>query len=180
MEGTTVLMLLVVALAVLITVVILVGLRRGPAAYYELRNTHPAPDQAKRLEQLETALGDRYRVLPRSRLIDFIDVKSRLSRRTRTWAHERILEACFDFALLDRNSPKTIGILMGDDADRPRRERRQRDFVRKLCESLGMPVVTLDAVLASDPEYLRSAVERWGSTAPKAKASNSRQEPTLA
>lgn len=180
MDASTLLILLIAALALLILLVVLVNLRRGPGAYYVLRDTAIDADQSKRMDQLEAALGDRYRVLPRSRMADFVDVKPRISYRTRGWAMDRILDACFDFVLLDRQSPKVLGILMGDDEDQPRAKRKERKFVRKVCGKLGLPVVTLDAVLASDPDYLRNAVGHQDE-APAAVAEETlRQEPTLA
>ena len=179
MDGSTVLILLIAALAALILVVILVNLHRGPGAYFLLRDSALTPDDARRMDQLESALGDRYRVLPRTRLADFVDVKHRLSHRTRGWARDRILDACFDFVLLDRESNRAVGILLGDDTDLARRRRRQRTFTRQVCEKLALPVVTLDPVLASDPEYLRNAVGHQGRQQEISEESSARQEPTL-
>ena len=180
MDGRTALILAIGALALLTLLVVIVSLRRGPRAYYVRRDALTPGVSPGYLESLEDALGDRYRVLPRTRVSEFVDVKPRLSHRTRNWARDRIRDLRFDFTLLARADGSAVGILLGGDVDLPRRERQKRAFLRKVCDTVALPVLTLQPAMVSDPVYLRRAVEGAGPDSPEPAESAARREPSLA
>lgn len=177
MDGSTVLILSIVALGVLITLVIIVGLRRGPGAWYTRQDALSPADGSALLERIEATVGDHYRVFPHIRVAEFAATKPHLSRRNRNWAINRILDLRLDFALFPRDGSPASGVLIGDDGDLPRRQRRRRAFLRQVCDAVDLPLATLDPALTGDPDYLRNALGQ-SSTSP-APDQPARQEPTL-
>ena len=177
MDGSTVLILSIVALGVLITLVIIVGLRRGPGAWYTRQDALWPADGSALLERIEAAVGSDYRVFPHIRVAEFAATRPHLSRRNRNWAINRILDLRLDFVLLPRDGSPPRGVLIGDDGDLPRRQRRRRTFLRQVCAAVDLPLVTLDPALSGDPDYLANALV--GSSASPPANQHARQEPTL-
>ena len=102
MEGTTLVILAIVALVGMIALFIGFGIWRGPRALYVRRESLFSADEASMLRRLEKALADDYLVIPKLAVIEMVDLRPLLSSFSTS---ERIvrwsaMEACAMIALL--------------------------------------------------------------------------------
>lgn len=121
---------------------------------YQLRRPFFEPAELELLSALEQAAGERYRVLAKVRLADVVDVTA-VARRS-YWYHatNRISAARFDFLLcdpLDLEPVCAIEMEAASDANA---------FLDELCQTIGLPLVRLDAEQARSFATLRTIIDQ--------------------
>lgn len=154
MDGLTVLLLGLGAVVLLIALVTGVGLLRGPRALYVRNDTLLSKEEDDLLRALERCAGNEFRVLAKVGVYGVVRPRKRLPRKARRYASEQILGDLFDYVLVDRISLRPVSALLVERTDAPRRQRRHYAFLTRLCTAVGLPLILIDPVAATDPQYL--------------------------
>lgn len=149
LDGTTVLAAAAILLAILILLVVGIGILRGPGAFYVRRDELLSLEESDFLALLEAAMGNDYRIFPKVGALALIDLKRRMSHRTRQLAWSRIAGEQFDFVLADKTSLAPVAVLLLTDSPAVRRSRRRLGRLRKICATLKLPLIEL--ALAETP-----------------------------
>lgn len=180
MDGFTVLLLGLGAVVLLIAVVTGLGLLRGPRGLYVRNDTLLSEEEGDLLRALERCAGDEFRVLAKVGVYGLVRPRKRLPRKARRYASDRIVGDLFDYVLVDRMSLRPVSALLVERSGAPRRQRRHYAFLTRLCTAVGLPLVLIDPVAATDPQYLCRMIEEAARTPDTGAGGDaSRAEPRL-
>ena len=179
MEGTTLVILAIVALIALIALFVGFGVWRGPRALYVRRESLFSANEASMLRKLENALADDYLVMPKLAVIEMVDLRPLLSRRSRRHARNRIFGKHFDFVMVNRLTltPACAVLLVGPSPSWS--QRRRHRLLERLCSSVDIRLVQLETDIIYDETALRRLVtgNTGAADTPEAKM---RKEPVIA
>lgn len=158
MDGTTLVILAIVALVTTIALFVGFGVWRGPRALYIRREALFTADEATMLRRLENALSDDYLVMPRLAVIEMVDLRPRLSRRSRRHARNRIFGMHFDFVVVSRLTLTPVCAVILVPPSRSRGQRRRHRLLERLCSSVGIRLLQLETDVLYDGATLRRLV----------------------
>jgi len=121
---------------------------------YQLKRPLFEPAEQELLAALEQAVGERYRVLAKVRIADVVEVTA-VPRRS-YWYHatNRISAARFDFLLCDPQSLEPACAIEMEAAS------EANAFLDELCQTIGLPLVRLDAEQARSFATLRTFIDQ--------------------
>ncbi|MBK1719584.1 DUF2726 domain-containing protein [Thiocystis violacea] len=116
------------------------SLKRGRRLPYVADKTLFSPTQRAFMAVLERAVGKEYRIHGKVRAADVIGLSSRLSRRDRERAYDRLGDRRFDFLICDG---ETTAIVCAVNLSPRSRLRKQapRDGLDRICAAAGLPFV---------------------------------------
>lgn len=144
----------------------------SPAVRMPYQLKRPLFEQAERelLGALEQAAGERYRVLAKVRIADVVEVTA-VPRRS-YWHHatNRISAARFDFLLCDPHSLEPACAVEMEAAS------EANAFLDELCQTIGLPLVRLDAQQARSFAALRSFIDGLPASGARPPADSSMRE----
>lgn len=115
-------------------------IRRSRGLPYRLDPYLLAPRQRAFQAALERAVGRGYRVYPKVRAVDVIEVGGRLDRQARERAYERLGGNRFDFLVCDREtSALACAVNLAPPSRLARRPRK--DVLDRICAAVNLPFV---------------------------------------
>jgi len=142
MSGVLLLIGVVVLLVVVVLVVkvVLPGLTRAQAELpYQKEPVLFTPAERSFLAVLEQAVGDKFRIMGKVRLVDVIKVKPGLSGSVRQQAFNRIQSKHLDFVACDPSDLSVQFVVELDDSSHQRSRRQSRDdFLDKALAAAGV------------------------------------------
>jgi len=121
---------------------------------YQLRRPLFTTEERELLAALEQAAGERYRVLAKVRLADVVEVTAVPRRAYWYHASNRISAARFDFLLCDPASLEPACAIEMEAAS------EANAFLDELCQTIGLPLMRLDAEQARSFATLRSFIDQ--------------------
>lgn len=176
MDGTTLVILAIVALIALIALFVGFGVWRGPRALYVRRESLFSADEASMLRKLENALADEYLVMPKLAVIEMVDLRPLLSRRSRRHARNRIFGKHFDFVIVSRLTLMPVCAVLLVPPSPSWSQRRHHRLLERLCSSIDIRLAKLE----TDILYDEMAVRRLVTGTTGASEEKARQEPVIA
>jgi hypothetical protein len=150
--------LLVAALVLVGLIRLALRLRRGriPPVPYRRAAALLSPAELQFLAALDAALGGNYRVFAKVRVADLAEVLPGLSPSARQAALNRVAQKHFDFVVCSVHSGEVLcAAELNDSSHSTSRARKRDQFVAKVCEAIGLPLVTFPAARRYDPEEIR-------------------------
>jgi hypothetical protein len=105
---------------------------------------------------LDQAVGPEHRVFGKVRVADIAAVKSGLGNSARQGAINRVAYKHFDFVVC-RKSDLSIAcaVELNDKSHSSHRAKSRDDFLAKVCQAIGLPLLTVAAKQAYSPSEVR-------------------------
>jgi hypothetical protein len=149
-----------VAIGMAIAIAIWVAVRRRLAlSVYRRRPELFSAAELQFLRALDTALPRTYRIFGKVRVADLVDMKPGLQPRRRQAALNRIAYKHFDFVVCDAITLAPLSVIELNDSSHLARRTRQRDeMLSKICNSIALPLVSVQAAASYDPVELQSRI----------------------
>jgi len=131
---------------------------------YQARPALFSPEEKSFLDLLEDVVGERARVYGKIRAASVMAVEKGVGARVKGIADDRLSDMYFDFVLCQAETVEPICVidmqmdegLMGSSG-----RRRKTDFVDKVCQSAGMPLVRVRAGDQYSKQEIRKKLEKF-------------------
>jgi len=120
---------------------------------YSLKAPLFSPAEHELLEMLQRTVGEQYLILPKVSVAEIVEITAVPRRAYWYQAHNRIVALRFDFVLCDKRGLTPVCVVNLDDPD------TERDFMDRLCETVGLPQVRLTPEAAKSYTDVREAIE---------------------
>jgi hypothetical protein len=151
---------------VIVAVLVIVGLalvvraahRRIPPAPYRRAAALFSPAELQFLAALDAALGDSYRIFGKVRVADLAEVLPGLNPSQRQAALNRVAYKHFDFVVCSPTCDPLCAVELNDKSHSSSRARRRDAFLAKVCEAIGLPLVTFPTARGYDATQLKERV----------------------
>ena len=116
-----------------------------------------SPAELVFLAALGIAVGDRYDIFAKVRLLDLVSFKAEQGRQA---AFNRVQAKQIDFLLCDRAMSRPVLAIELDDSSHQRSDRQSRDaFVEQVLEVIGLPALRVPVTRAYDAQQLTALIK---------------------
>ena len=106
---------------------------------------------------LDQAVGSEHRVFGKVRLADVATVKPGLGTSARQGALNRIAYKHFDFIVCRASDLAVVcAVELNDTSHSSQRAKSRDDLVLKVCQTIGLPLITVPAKTSYSPQEIRA------------------------
>ena len=134
---------------------------RADSSGYQRIPAIVSPAERSFLGVLDQAVNQEYRVLLKVRVADILAPVKGMPRAQWQTAFNRISAKHFDYVLCRSSDMNVLAVIELDDSSHDAANRRYRDaFLKKACESAGLPLIQIKAKAAYNIDTVKAAIDK--------------------
>ena len=116
-----------------------------------------SPAERSFLGVFDQALGSEHRIFGKVRVADLATVKAGLSNSARQGALNRVAAKHIDFVVCRASDLSVVcAVELNDKSHSSQRAQARDDFLTKVCQTIGLPLLTVAAKPSYSPQELRA------------------------
>lgn len=159
----------IIILIIIAAAVIVLFLKKNQAASgsevpteYEKVESVFTPAERSFFGVLKQSIGDEVQVFAKVRVADVVSPKKGMKRSDWQKAFNKISGKHFDFLICEKNSLSVVcGIELNDKSHQKEKRQRRDEFLGKICEIAGLPLIEFSVQSGYSPNEIRNAVYKY-------------------